>query len=348
MRVTDAGTSSAPTLEDVARVAGVSRASVSRVVNGKDGIAPRIVEAVRRAVEETGYVPNAAARSLVTKQTGSIAIVVSGVDVSDEGQPGDVYSDPFFGRLTSALVRSLAPRDVHPILMIAQTEAERGRVQAFLERRGADGALMISTDAQDPLPEQLYKAHQHVVVFARPTSGLPMSFVDLAHREGAKLAADRLVEIGRKRVGMISGPIDVPAASDRMLGFRDAMARHGRGFVPVEEGNFTVESGEAAMVRLLEQDPDLDGIFAANDLMAIGAMHALADAGRSVPGDVAVVGFDDALPGRLSRPKLTTVRQPLEEMADAMVDLLVSELRSPAPEATSRIFEPTLVLRGSA
>jgi DNA-binding LacI/PurR family transcriptional regulator len=337
-----------PTLEDVARVAGVSRASASRVINDKPGVATHIVEAVRRAVAETRYVPNAAARSLVTRQAGSVAIVVSGADREGSASPDDVYGDPFFGRLTSALVRALAPREVHSILMVAETDAERDRVRAVLERRSADGALLVSTDAHDPLPELLAKDGRHVVVFARPTSGHPISFVDLAHREGAALAAGRLVEIGRRRVAMISGPLDVPAAADRTLGFRDAMARHGRGHVPVAEGNFTVESGEAAMRELLAADPRIDGVFAANDLMAIGALHALADAGRSVPDDVAVVGFDDAVPGRYTRPALTTVRQPLEDMAAAMVDLLLDELGESEPQVTSRIFEPTLVLRASA
>ncbi|PJI95066.1 LacI family DNA-binding transcriptional regulator [Luteimicrobium subarcticum] len=337
-----------PTLEDVARVAGVSRASVSRVVNGKDGVAPHIVEAVQRAVAEIRYVPNTAARSLVTRRAGSLAIVVSGAEPSGAPSPDDVYGDPFFGRLTSAMVRAVAPRDVQPVLMIAETDDERHRVEAFLARGGADGALLVSTDPADPLPRQLLDAGRRVVVFAQPAHGLGVSFVDVAHRAGARLAADHLVGRGCRDVAVISGPLDVPAASERLAGFCDAMTAAGRPYVPVASGNFTLESGETAMRELLERHPTIDGVFAANDLMALGALHALAAAGRRVPDDVAVVGFDDASPARYSRPALTTVRQPLEEMATAMVDLLLGQLDGTAPATASRIFEPTLTVRASA
>jgi len=337
-----------PTLEDVARVAGVSRASVSRVVNGKPGVAPHIVEAVQQAVASTRYVPNTAARSLVTRQSGSVAIVVSGAGVDHEASPEEVYGDPFFGRLSSALVRALSRRELHPVLMLAESDGERDRVDAFLARRGADGALLISTAPHDPLPGRLVEAGHPIVTFSRPPDGVRADWVDVGHRQGAALAADRLVERGVRRAAVISGPLDVPAAADRLAGFLEGMARHGHSYVPVLTGSFTVESGEQAMRELLVQHPDLDGVFAANDLMAVGALHALADAGRAVPDDVAVVGFDDSLPARYARPALTTVRQPLEEMGEAMVDLLVERLAGPGGAPVSRVFAPTLRVRASA
>jgi DNA-binding LacI/PurR family transcriptional regulator len=337
-----------PTVEDVARVAGVSRASVSRVVNGKPGVAEYIVEAVRQAVAETRYVPNTAARSLVTRQSGSVAIVVSGAGVDHEASPEDVYGDPFFGRLSSAIVRALAQRELHPVLMLAESDPERDRVEAFLGRNGADGALLISTAPQDPLPGLLADAGHPVVVFSRPSDGVRADWVDVAHRQGAALAAERLVARGARRVAVISGPLAVPAAAERLSGFLEAMSRHGHTYVPVLSGTFTVESGETAMRELLVQHPELDGVFAANDLMAIGALHALADAGRRVPDDVAVIGFDDAAPARYARPALTTVRQPLEDMGAAMADLLVERLANPTGPSLSRVFVPTLRLRASA
>ncbi|MFC8732348.1 LacI family DNA-binding transcriptional regulator [Luteimicrobium sp. NPDC057192] len=337
-----------PTLEDVARVAGVSRASVSRVVNGKPGVAPHIVEAVQKAVATTRYVPNTAARSLVTRQSGSVAIVVSGVGVDHDASPEEVYGDPFFGRLSSALVRALSRRELHPVLMLAESDSERDRVEAFLARRGADGALLISTAPHDPLPGLLVDAGHPVVTFSRPPDGVRADWVDVGHRQGAALAAERLVGRGVRRPAVISGPLDVPAAAERLAGFLEGMARHGHSYVPVVTGTFTVESGEQAMRELLEQRSDLDGVFAANDLMAVGALHALTDAGRAVPGDVAVVGFDDSFPARYARPALTTVRQPLEDMGEAMVDLLVERVAAPGAPARSRVFAPTLQVRASA
>jgi len=337
----------APTLEDVARVAGVSRATVSRVVNGKRRVAPQIQEVVRRAVAEVGYVPNLAARSLVTRRTGVVAVVVSGSDDADAGGSID-FSDPFFGRVVGGILRALRPRGVDPVLMLAETDEDRARVLSTLHHGNADGALLVSTRPDDPLPAMLVDARMSAVVFARPTHALPVSFVDVANRDGGALAADHLVERGRRHVVAISGPLAVQAAADRLAGFRDAMARHGHAWVPVEAGNFTHASGVAAMERLLDAEPELDAVFAANDLMALGAMAALHARGRSVPEDVSVVGFDDSAVGALARPALTTVRQPIEEMAAEMARILLEQVADPQRRPSSVVFDPTLVVRASS
>jgi DNA-binding LacI/PurR family transcriptional regulator len=186
------------------------------------------------------------------------------------------------------------------------------------------------------------------VLFARPARPVPISYVDLDHQAGARLAADRLVESGRTQVATIAGPLDVPASQDRLTGFRDAMARHGFPYVPIAEGGFTSESGEAAMERLLAEHPDIDGVFAANDLMAQGALLVLQKHGRRVPGDVALVGFDDSSPALVCRPQLTTVRQPVEDMAAEMARLLMAHVEEPGLRPKSVIFEPTLTVRESA
>jgi DNA-binding LacI/PurR family transcriptional regulator len=172
--------------------------------------------------------------------------------------------------------------------------------------------------------------------------------VDLAHELGAGMAADRLVGRGCKRVATIAGPVDVPAAQDRLTGFRQAMARHGQAYVPVAMGNFTMESGELAMAELLAEDPEIDGVFAANDLMAAGALRTLRELGRSVPDDVAVVGFDNSEPAHFARPRLTTVAQPVEEMSAEMARMLLDHLATPTLRPTSVIFDPHLVPRESA
>jgi DNA-binding LacI/PurR family transcriptional regulator len=325
-----------PTLEDVARVAGVSRATVSRVVNGIRNVDQEIQEAVRRAIEKTGYAPNRAARSLVTRRTGAVALVVSGAG-------GDVFGDPFFGRVVGGVVDFLRGHRMHPLLMLADTDAARDDVLSHLRQGGADGALLVSTHVDDRLPAMLAVAGLPAVVFARTTQ--PVSYVDVAHREGAMLAARRLLDRGCRRMVTISGPVDLPASRERLAGFR---AEVGSSVVPNVPGNFTVESGEQAMTALLADHPGLDGVFAANDLMAQGALEVLASAGRSVPSDVAVVGFDDSSAALACRPKLTTVRQPVEEMGAAMAELLLAHIEDPTSPPTSRIFEPTLVVRDSA
>ncbi|MFF8962749.1 LacI family DNA-binding transcriptional regulator [Streptomyces globisporus] len=359
----DLRSAGAPTLEDVARAAGVSRATVSRVVNGVRNVDPVIQEAVRRAVSVTGYTPNRAARSLVTRRADAIALVVSGAGVEPEAAEesedttasGDgssftaqVFADPFFGRVVTGVVNYLRPRGMHPVLMFAESSRAREEVVAYLRQGRADGALVVSTHAEDPLPALIAEAGLAAVLFARPARPVPVSYVDLAHQDGARLAAEHLLGRGCRRIATISGPLDVPAGQARLTGFRDTMARHGHPYIPIVEGQFTQESGEAAMERLLAEHPDLDGVFAANDLMALGACHVLRERGRSVPGDVAVVGFDDSSAALACRPPLTTVRQPVEGMAAEMTRLLLDRLSRPDGPVTSVIFEPELVVRGSA
>ncbi|MYU01107.1 MULTISPECIES: LacI family DNA-binding transcriptional regulator [unclassified Streptomyces] len=372
----DRRSAGAPTLEDVARAAGVSRATVSRVINGVRNVDPAIQEVVRQAVSVTGYAPNRAARSLVTRRADAVALVVSGAGVEAEAGAGtgagagagagrarggsrpaaggggsftaQVFADPFFGRVVTGVVDYLRPRGMHPVLMFAETSRARDEVVAYLRQGSADGALVVSTHAEDPLPGLLTEAGLAAVLFARPARPVPISYVDLAHQDGARLAAEHLLARGCRRLATVSGPLDVPAGRARLTGFRDALARHGHAYTPVAEGRFTQESGEAAMARLLAEHPDLDGVFAANDLMATGACHVLREHGRRVPEDVAVVGFDDSSAALACRPPLTTVRQPVEAMAAEMARLLLDRPPGPSSPATSVIFEPELVVRASA
>ncbi|MEV7723241.1 LacI family DNA-binding transcriptional regulator [Streptomyces sp. NPDC087917] len=322
---TGAAAGAAPTLEDVARAAGVSRATVSRVVNGVRNVDPAIRGAVQRAVVATGYVPNRAARSLVTRRSGAVALVVSGAG-RDEGAAG-VFQDPFFGRVVGAVVHALRPSGVHPMLMFADSASDREQVLAHLGQGGADGALLVTTHPEDPLPALLAEAALPAVLFARPATGAPpVDCVDLRHREGGALAARHLLGSGRRRLVAIGGPGRVAASRDRVGGFREGA---GPALLRVAEADFTLAAGETAMRTLLAEHPRLDGVFAANDLMAQGACLVLREHGRRIPEDVAVVGFDDSSAATACRPTLTTVRQPVEEMAAEMVRLLLDRLAGP-------------------
>ena len=361
-----------PTLEDVARAAGLSRSTVSRVLNGSRDFDPAVREAVRRAVAATGYVPSVAGRSLAGRRTGMVALVLSGAGdtpvyetSANDTAVGDratdaygaeddgsrrraVFSDPFFGRVADGVTGFLRRQGAHPILMSAETAEDHQYVLAYLRRGNADGALLVSTHADDPLPALFPGTGLHAVMYARPARPLPLSYVDVAHREGAALAAEHLLARGCRRVATICGPLDVPASQDRLAGFQEAMARRGHPYVPFVPGNFTLDSGEAAARRLLAEFPDVDGIFAANDLMAQGALLTLREQGRRVPDDVALVGFDDSSAALACRPMLTTVRQPVEEMAAEMTRMLLDRIRTPDPPIAARIFDPVLVVRRSA
>ncbi len=340
---------STTTLEDVARVAGVSRATVSRVINGVRNVDPAIQESVRLAIAHIGYVPNGAARSLVTRRAGSLALIISGAgaDQSDGAARTEVFADPFFGRVVSGVFTAMRPQGLHPVLMLADTPEAREQALGYLRQGNADGAMVVSTHAQDPLPALLLAAGIPTVLFGRPDRPLPVSCVDVDNRDGGALAAERLHAQGCRRAVCIAGPSEVRAARERLAGFHETMDRHGFPHRPYLEADFTQADGERAMTRLLADHPDLDGVFAANDLMAQGALAVLREHGRRVPQDVPVVGFDDSIAATAGRPQLTTVRQPVEEMAAEMTRLLLDHLARPERGAMSVIFDPVLVVRQS-
>ncbi|MER8089953.1 LacI family DNA-binding transcriptional regulator [Streptomyces sp. NPDC094048] len=333
-----------PTLEDVAREAGVSRATVSRVVNGVRNVAPDIQRSVRDAIARIGYTPNQAARSLVTRRTGTVALVLS---ATGSGFTARVFSDPFFGRVVDGVLPVLRERAIQPVLLVAESEQARTQLVEYLGRGGADGALVVPLDEDDPLTAMLVAAGLPTVLFGRPHDGERIGFVDFDNAAGARLAAEHLWATGRRRPATIAAPATAPTADERLDGFRNVFVAHGVTSVPFVRGRFTVDSGRRAMARLLEEHPETDAVFAANDLMARGACQYLREHGVDVPGTVAVVGFDDSVAARRARPRLTTVRQPVEVMAAAMAGLLVERIESGGAEPASKVFEPVLVVRES-
>jgi DNA-binding LacI/PurR family transcriptional regulator len=326
-----------PTLEAVAARAGVSRATVSRVVNGAANVKPGLRTAVMRAVEELGYIPNSAARSLVTRRTDSIALVVS-------EPPSRVFSDdPFFSAVIRAVSQQLEAADRQVILMLVSSAAGHARVERYVAGGHVDGVILLSMHGADPLPASLGRSRVPIVSHGRPASSLPVPYCDCDNHGGARAAVEHLIAQGRRRIATIAGPPDRPAAQDRLEGYRAAMAAADRPSI-VAMGEFTRESGTTAMRQLLADDPGIDAVFAASDLMAIGALAALRTAGRGVPDDVAVAGFDDIGLASFSEPSLTTVRQPVADVAACIVQMLLGDEPPTAP-----VILPTeLIIRESA
>ena len=311
----------AATLVEVARVAGVSRATVSRVVNGSPKVSPDVRRTVERAIDRLGYVPNRAARSLVTRRSDSIAVVIT--------EPASrLFNDPFFPRLIRGVSAALAARDLQLVLLMPDDEVDERRTVRYLTAGHVDGVILVSLHGDDPLPSQLAARNIPVVVLARPPHGVDVNYVDADNRDGARRATVHLIDGGRRRIATITGPTDMVAGIDRLAGYRDALADADLTIDPdlIASGDFTHAGGAAAMDRLLAARPDLDAVFCASDLMAVGALGSLQAAGRRVPEDVAIVGYDDSPIATATRPALTSVRQPIEEMGREMVHLLTETL----------------------
>ncbi|MCC8247367.1 LacI family DNA-binding transcriptional regulator [Saccharothrix luteola] len=322
------------TLEEVARIAGVSRATVSRVVNGVATVDRELRQVVEKAISTTGYTPNRAARSLVTRRAGAIGLVLP--------EEGRTVHDPYFGRVVSGVLPVIRPLGVQLVL----TTGDHREVVDDIRQHRLDGVILIHTHDADPLPRQLIEANLPVVLAARPVRPMSITYVDVDQAAGAGLAADHLVASGCRRLATITGPLETPAGQDRLRGFRDAAARHGLPEPAVVEGDFSREGGAEAARRLV--DVDVDGLFVASDLMATGALPVLRHGGRRVPEDLKVVGFDDSSPAVECDPPLTTVRQPVEDMAAEMARLLVQRVERPDRPVSSVVFAPTLVVRQSS
>jgi DNA-binding LacI/PurR family transcriptional regulator len=230
------------------------------------------------------------------------------------------------------------------VILPARGRRQQQKVERYVLEGHVDGTIMLSQHADDVLPRALAAAGAPIVLSGRPTAGATgLSFVDTDNRGGAQVATEHLLAT-RARVATIAGPYDMAVSADRLTGYRDALA--GRPEI-VAHGDFGVETGRQAMADLLRRDRDLDGVFAASDAMAVGALQALAAAGRRVPDDVAVVGFDDVDLAAAATPPLTTMRQPWDEMTRALVDMLRRRIAGASGDE-HLVLAPLLVRRASA
>ena len=333
----------AETLEAVASAAGVSRATVSRVVNGSPRVKPTTRRAVEKAIRRLGYTPNRAARSLVTRRTGSVGLVIP--------EPtGKLFGDPFFPRLIRGINSVLGESDELLVLLTPQSAHDEDQLGQYLASGHLDGAMLVSLHGADPLPALLADRGVPAVVGGRPTRGTLVDFVDVDNVQGAVQATEHLIHLGRKRILTVTGPLDMAPAQDRLRGYRDALARAGISHDPDLElsGEFDQAAARYAVERFIGAGKQFDAVFAASDAMALGAMSAIRHADLRIPHDVAVVGYDDSALALSSDPPLSSVRQPIEEMGREMARALLAQLGTSRQVARSVVLATELVVRGSS
>ncbi|WP_212994392.1 LacI family DNA-binding transcriptional regulator [Actinoplanes auranticolor] len=321
-----------PTLADVAAEAGVSKAAVSRVINDAPGVSPQTREHVRQVIARLGYRPDPVARALASGHGDVVELIV----VDDAAVFGN---SPYYGRVTAGILQELAGTNAQLRVHVV----EKPDTAALLDRIAATVSLgVILINVTPALAAEFYARCDRVVSMGPSAPGIP--FVDVENADGAYAAIRHLHESGRRRIAALHGQAGNPCADGRREGHRRAVRDLGLPDISVI-GKFRREAGYDMTRRLLGEEPELDAIFAGCDLMATGAMQALADAGRRVPQDVAVVGFDDSVIAACSTPPMSSVQQPVELMAAAATRALVE--RRPDPYWRC-VFPAALQVRGSS
>jgi LacI family transcriptional regulator len=313
------------TLEEIAKLAGVSRSTVSRVVNDHPNVRDQVRERVWQVIQDTGYQPHAAARSLVTRRTNIVGVIIPEALTT-------LFTDPFFLLLLRGITEACNTHRYYLMLSLFNDPAGQEEMYRRIVRSGhLDGIIVASTRVDDPLIGRLEKDHVPFVMVGRHPNER-VHYVDVDNVAAARMAVEHLIRLGHQRIATITGPLNMISGEDRLEGYRQALAAH---HLPADEtliveGDFTEASGEVAARRLLSRS--VTAIFAASDIMAVGALKALREAGLQVPHDVALVGFDDVPLAAAVEPALTTVRQPIEHLGSMAADLLLNLLENPPDE----------------
>ncbi|ONK10607.1 Purine nucleotide synthesis repressor [Streptomyces sp. MP131-18] len=338
-----AGGGRRPTIKTVAARAGVGRTTVSRVLNGSPLVSDEARTAVLTAIAELNFVPSSVARSLVTSRTDSIALVIP----ESESRLG---SEPYFSAVIRGVSEALAGTQLQLLLILVRDQRELDRLQEFLTAGRVDGVLLVSVHRDDPLPGLLEELGLPTVLAGRRSAEEPLPHVHSDNVGGSAEAVRHLLARGRSEIATITGPLDMDVGSSRLRGWREALVGAG---APADEslvapGDFTEEGGRLAMRALLERHPRLDAVFAASDVMAAGALAELRRAGRQVPDDVALVGFDDSIVARHTEPSLTSVRQQVEEIGRTITELLFQEIACGGSARFPVVLPTSLIVRASS
>ena len=329
------------TLEDIARLSGVSRSTVSRVVNEHPNVSEGVRERVLETIKSTGYHPNVAARSLASHRSWMIGLLLP-------HSVSSIFIDPYFPQLIQGIAQACNQRDYSLGLFLIDSREDEEKIFPRVSRRGMlDGVVVQTGHHGEPLIDRLIESMIPLVVAGRPNSSEKVSYVDIDNVNAAYNAVSHLIRLGYKRIATITGPAESTVGIDRKEGYRRALAARGRTIDPslTVEGDFTETSGYYAMKELLTSNPD--AIFAASDIMAFGAMRAVREAGHKVPDDVAFVGFDDLPLPNSPGPPLTTVRQPVMQFSTSAVEVLIDIIENGADPPRRVLMTTELIIRES-
>jgi len=328
------------TLKDIGELAGVSRSTVSRVINDYPHITPEVRERVQRVIHETGYQPNKIAQSLASSKTGIVGLVIP-------HEASTIMTNPYFLHLITSITKATNQNNLTLSLFLFHSIDEEERIARSLYSTNlVDGVIVTADRKENPFTEQMVRHNVPFVFIGKPALEMDIPYVNVDNVNGGYTATSHLIERGCKRVAIIMCGHNT-AGEDRFAGYRQALIDHGMPFdaTLVAEGDFSRESGYAAMQQLIPLQPD--GVFVISDLMAVGAQHALRHNGLTSPDDVAIVGFDD-LPGAVDAdPLLTTIRQPIEQLGAVAVDTLRQIIDEQSIIEQTQVLPVELVIRNT-
>lgn len=326
------------TIDDISSLAGVSAATVSRVINNYPHISPEVRERVQAIIRETGYRPNRLAQSLASNRTGVIGLVIPHVT-------NVVMTNPYFLHLINGITSASNQNDLTLAMFLFHSMDEENRIsKSIFHSELIEGVIVTADRRIDSFAKQLIQHDVPLTFIGRPEPGVNVPYVNADNEKGGYLATEHLIQRGHRRIASIVVRHNT-AGEDRHQGYRKALEAHDIVYDErlIIEGDFSLLSGYAAMNALLEKEPD--AVFVASDLMAMGAQRAIREAGLRIPEDVAVVGFDDLPEAIISEPPLTTIRQPIHRLGSAAVEMLQAVLEQPNSVPESQVFPVELVRR---
>ena len=327
------------TIDEVARRAGVSKTTVSKHLNGVPYVSEQAATRIDAAVAELDFRPNRLARSLATNRTGSLAVVIPSI------------TNPFYPDLVAAIDTEASKRGYDLILVSTGGDAGReAKLVDDLRRKRVDGILFASVRVDDSELNELVARGEKVVMVSRHLEGVAADYVVPDNHAGAVMATEHLIRLGHRAIGYLGGPISVVAFRDRLLGYRDTMAKHGldvepRWVVITESG---IDAGFRGALQLLNADERPTALFVGSDVMALGVLEATQSSGWTVPDDLALVGFDNISFSRVAAVPLTTVDGRTAELGRIAVQLLVDRIEGNGVSSVKQItLPPALIVRRS-